>query len=143
MTAAGQLGGHGPLPRSLANLKREILEKKWVEAHHWTVVWTSKTKYCMPNSPKPDGMVADSTKRLASRFYQPNRGARPHRSVPALGEGSLHRSMLVVSVPLPNKRPPLQGLPAMEDAADGCVGGGVEGDQEWEEQVDGSGPAGR
>jgi len=34
-----------PLPRSLANLKREISEKKWAEARQWAGGWTSKTKY--------------------------------------------------------------------------------------------------
>jgi len=59
-----------PLPRSLANLKREISEKKWVEARQWAGSRTSKTKYRMPASQKPDGTVAGSTERLASRFYQ-------------------------------------------------------------------------
>jgi len=60
----------GPLPRSLANLKREISEKKWTEAQSWAGGSVSKAKYRMPKSQKPDGAVADSTKRLASRFYQ-------------------------------------------------------------------------
>jgi len=59
-----------PLPRSLANLKREISEKKWAEARQWAGGRTSKTKYRMPKSQKPDGAVAGSTKRLASRYYQ-------------------------------------------------------------------------
>jgi len=59
-----------PLPRSLANLKREISEKKWAEAHQWAGGRTSKTKYRMPKSQQLDGTVAGSTKRLASRFYQ-------------------------------------------------------------------------
>jgi len=59
-----------PLPRSLANLKREISEKKWAEARQWAGGRTSKTKYCMPKSQRPDGAVAGSTKRLASRYYQ-------------------------------------------------------------------------
>ena len=46
-------------------------------------------------------------------------------------------------MPLANKRPPLQGVSGMEDAAEDSVGGGAEGDQEVEEQVDGPGPAGR
>jgi len=58
-----------PLPRSLANLKREISEKKWVEARPWAGGRTSKTKYRMPKSQKSDGAVAGSTKRLASWFY--------------------------------------------------------------------------
>jgi len=67
--AAGQPGSHGLLPRSLANLKREISEKKWVEARRWAGGRTSKTKYRMPERQKPDGAVAGSTKRLASRYY--------------------------------------------------------------------------
>jgi len=59
-----------PLPRSLANLKREISEKKWVEARQWAGGRTSKTKYRMPKSQGPDGAVAGSAKRLASRYYQ-------------------------------------------------------------------------
>jgi len=59
-----------PLPRSLANLKREISEKKWVEARQWAGGRTAKAKYKMPESQKPDGMVAGSTKKLASRVYQ-------------------------------------------------------------------------
>jgi len=44
-------------------------------AHHWAGGRTSK-KYRMPvsQSQKPNGMVAGSTKRLASRFYQTKTG---------------------------------------------------------------------
>jgi hypothetical protein len=59
-----------PLPRSLANLKREISDKKWMEARQWARGRTSSKKYRMPESQKPGGTVAGSTKRLASRFYQ-------------------------------------------------------------------------
>jgi len=59
-----------PLPRSLANLKREISEKKWAEARQWAGGETSKTGYRMPKSQRPNGTVAGSTKRLASRYYQ-------------------------------------------------------------------------
>ena len=58
------------LPRSLAKLKREITEKKWVEARHWAGTRTPKTKYRMTKIQRPDGVVAGSTKRLASRSYQ-------------------------------------------------------------------------
>jgi len=58
-----------PLPRSLANLKREISENKWAEARQWAGGRTSKKKYRMPKRQKPDGAVAGSTKRLASQFY--------------------------------------------------------------------------
>ena len=62
------------LPRSLAHLKREITEKKWVEARQWVGGWTSKKKYTMPKSQRPDGVVAGSAKRLASRFCQVKTG---------------------------------------------------------------------
>jgi len=59
-----------PLPRSLANLKREISENKWAEARRWAGGRTSKAKHRMPKSQKSDGTVAGSTKWLASRLYQ-------------------------------------------------------------------------
>jgi len=59
-----------PLPQSLANLKRGISEKKWAEARQWAGGRTSKKKYQLPKCQRPDGTVAGSTKRLASRFYQ-------------------------------------------------------------------------
>jgi len=59
-----------PLPRSLANIKREITEKKWAEARKWAGLRISKRKYKMPESQRPESIVAGSTKRLASRFYQ-------------------------------------------------------------------------
>jgi len=68
--AGGGRGSKSGLPRSLANLKREISEKKWAEARQRAGGRTSKAKYRMPKSQKPDGAVAGRTKRLASRFYQ-------------------------------------------------------------------------
>jgi len=59
-----------PLPRSLANLKREVSEKKWAEARKWAGSRTSKAKYRLLKTQKLDGTVAGSTKRIASRFYQ-------------------------------------------------------------------------
>ena len=41
-----------------------------MEARQWAGGRTSKAKYRMPVSQKPDGAVASSSKRLASRFYQ-------------------------------------------------------------------------
>ena len=57
-------------PRSLANIRREISEKKWMEARQWAGGRTSKQKYRMPRTQRPDGTVAGSAKRLAARFYQ-------------------------------------------------------------------------
>jgi len=58
------------LPRSLASLKREISGKKWAEARAWAGGRTSKKKYKMPTTQRPNEVVAGSTKSLASRFYQ-------------------------------------------------------------------------
>jgi len=62
-----------PLPRSLEHLKREI-SKKWAEGRQRAGGRTSKIKYRMPKSRRPDSTVAGSAKRLASRFYQMKTG---------------------------------------------------------------------
>jgi len=51
--------------------------------------------------------------------------------------------VLVVPVPLANDRPPFQSVSGMEDAAEGPVGRGAEGDWGVEEQVEDPGPPGR
>jgi hypothetical protein len=45
-------------------------EKKWAEARQWAGSRITKAKYKMPARQKPDGVVAGSSKRHASRFYQ-------------------------------------------------------------------------
>ena len=60
----------GVCPRSRANIRREISEKKWGQARECTAGRTSKKKYRMPTSQRRDGTVAGSAKRLAQRFYQ-------------------------------------------------------------------------
>jgi len=70
LSSSGRTEVRAALPRSLASLKREISEKKWAESRQRAGGRTSKTKYRMPESQKPDGAVADNTKRLASRYYQ-------------------------------------------------------------------------
>ena len=52
--------------------------------------------------------------------------------LPAEDEARLHWT-LVVSMPHANERPPLQGVPRMEDAAEYSVRGSAEGDQVVEE----------
>jgi len=94
-----------PFPRSLANLKWEISEKKWAEAHQQAGGRTSKVKYRMPKSQKPDGAVAGSTKRLASRFYRIKTGHRP--ALPLLDEEPGHPAVLVVPAPDADSGPPL------------------------------------
>jgi hypothetical protein len=65
-----------PLRRPLAHLKREISEK-WAEARRWTGGRVTGKKYKLPTKQWPDGKVAGSSKRLASRFYQLKIGHYP------------------------------------------------------------------
>jgi len=130
-----------PLPRSLANLKREI-SKKWVEARQWAGGRTSKTDYRTPKSQRPDGTVAGSTKRLASRFYQIRTGHCLSGAVPQLDEERAHPAMLVVPVPEPDSGAPLQGVSGVGGPTGDSVGGGAEGDWEGEGQVEDPGPPG-
>jgi len=130
------------LPRSLANLKREISEKKWAEARQWAGGRISKKKYRLPESRRPDGAVAGSTKRLASRFYQLKTG---HCLTGQYLNWTKSRPTPQCLVPVPNADPgpPLQGVPLVEAAAEDPVGGGEEGDWEMEGSVEGAGPTGR
>jgi len=64
---------HFPLPRSLANVKREPSEKKWRDAKSWTRKMLGRTgnrKYRPSEKQKPDPVAAKASKRLASWFYQ-------------------------------------------------------------------------
>ena len=70
-----------PLPRSIANPKQVISEKKCAEARLRAGGRSSKKKYKMPESQRPDGAVAGSTKMIASRFYQ-IKTEQPHPTLP-------------------------------------------------------------
>jgi len=59
-----------PLPRSLANIRREIAEKKWEEARNWSEKRIKKKKYKLPEKMRQNAAVARSPKRLAERFHQ-------------------------------------------------------------------------
>jgi len=128
-----------PLPRSLANIQREISEKKWVEARRWAGGRISKTRCRMPKSQRPNGTVAGSTKRLASRFCQLKTG--PEST--CTGQGSPFRSVLAVQGPYADERTPLQGVPEVEGSAEDPMGGGAEGDREVEEPVEDPGSSRR
>jgi len=127
----------GPLPLSLASLKREISEK--AEARSWAGGRISKAKYRVAKSQKPDSEVANSTKRLASRFYQ-LKTAHARIGQYLHCQGPPRCPVLAVQVPLANERPPLQGVPGMEGAAKGALGGGAEGDGKVERPVEDPGP---
>ena len=67
--AAGQPGSHGPLPRSLANLKREISEKKWAEARRWAGAAPPRRSTICRKAKSPVALWP-AAPRLASRYYQ-------------------------------------------------------------------------
>ena len=98
-----------PLPTSLAHLKREISEKKWVKARQRAAGRTSRTKYRMPKRQRSDGAVAGSTKGLASRNYQV-KAWLPYRTVSAPDHKSALSAVLVVLVPGSDSGAPLQGV---------------------------------
>jgi len=67
----GANGGAGVAPSTvLRQPQAGDLREKWAEARQWAGGRTSKKKYCMSNSQKPDGALANSSKRIASLFYQ-------------------------------------------------------------------------
>jgi len=59
-----------PLPRSLANIRREIAEEKWEEAWSWSGKRAKKKKYKLSGKMRQNETVARGPKRLAERFHQ-------------------------------------------------------------------------
>ena len=59
-----------PLPRSIANIRREVAEKKWVEARDRSERKIRRKKYKMPEKLRQQAVVARGPKRLAERFHQ-------------------------------------------------------------------------
>ena len=46
-----------PLPRSIANIRREVAEKKWDEARDWSEKRIKKKKYKMPEKLRQQAVV--------------------------------------------------------------------------------------
>jgi len=109
-----------------------------------SVGWGSGLKDEVPHAEEPKTRWRDGRQYQKARLEVLPAEDRtpPHMTIPALGEGPPRCPVLVVQVPLANERPHLQGLSGVEDAAEDSVGGGAEGDQKVEKQVDGPGPAG-
>jgi len=60
-----------PLPASLAHLKRRIGDKKWKEAHEWSLARTKTRRFDVRRHKKAtDPTPAKAPKRIAARFYQ-------------------------------------------------------------------------
>jgi hypothetical protein len=102
-----------PLPRSLANIKREISEKKWITAK----------KYRMPGEQRSNGVVDRCSKRLAGRFHQLKNGALSYRAILEVDEEPGHSEVRVVPVQGTNAGASVQELSALEAAAENPVGG--------------------
>ena len=98
-----------------------------MEARQWAGGRTSKKKYRLPESQRPDGTVAGSTKRLASRFYQLKTGHCLTGQY-LTGRRIEPPRMLVVPIPDADQGSPLQGVPRVEAVAEDPVGGGEGGD---------------
>ena len=59
-----------PLTRSIANIRREIAERKWEEARSWSEKWIKKKKDRLPEKMRQNAAVARGPKRLAERLHQ-------------------------------------------------------------------------
>jgi len=59
-----------PLPRFIANIRREVEEKKWAEAQDWSEKRIKKKKCKMLERLRQIAAVARGPKRLAERFHQ-------------------------------------------------------------------------
>jgi len=94
----------------------------------------------MPKSQRPDGTVAGSSKRLASRFYQLKTG-RCLSGQYLIWPKNQPTPVLVVPMPDADPGSPLrQGVSRMEGTPEDPVDRGAEGEWEEEESVRDPGP---
>jgi hypothetical protein len=109
------------LPRSFAHLKREISEKKWLEAKMWadSRVTGKKYHYCAgAGGQKRHSAPAKSSKRLAARFYQLKTGHCLTGQYLKWTTGQV----LVVFVQVADAGASFQELPPVEAPTDDPVG---------------------
>jgi len=132
-----------PLPRSLAKLKREILEKKWAEAHQWEGGSNLEEEVPHAGQPKAQRRGGEQHQEARISVLPAEDRALPDQPVPELDEAPTHPTVLVVPVPNTDPGPPRQGVHRVEAAGEDSVGGGEERDREVEGQVEGAGPTGR
>jgi len=59
-----------PPPRSIANIRRGVAERKWAEARSWSEKRIKRRKYKMPEKMRQQAVVARAPKILAERFHQ-------------------------------------------------------------------------
>jgi hypothetical protein len=103
-------------------------DKQWVEARQRAEGRVNGKKYKLPSKQWPDGTVAGSTKRLASRFYQLKKGPASQASMmPQLDEESAIRSALVALIEDADAGARLHKLFAGRSSRRSC-GEGPEGD---------------
>jgi hypothetical protein len=65
-------------------IKREISEKRWIEAHRWVENRITARKCRMLDKQRPNKVVPGSSKRLAGRFYLLK--TLPHGAIPPVDE---------------------------------------------------------
>ena len=96
-----------PLPRSLANLKREFSETKWNEAKEWSYSRINRKKY----RPSKKQLLGSKQGEAGIPLLPAEDGAHPHRRIPAPGhQEPTIRTVLVVRAARhqANSRAPLQ-----------------------------------
>ena len=99
-----------PPPRSLANLKREISERKWEEAWTWSKKRVRGRKYQMPKTMHQNNDCSAKPEE-ASRKVPPTQGrALPHRAIPEVDEELRNGGVRMVPVQDADKGTPLQEL---------------------------------
>jgi len=113
-----------PLPRSLANVRRDFSERTWREAKGWArkkLARTGNKKYRPREKQKPDLTVARANKRLAVLPAEDR--TLPDRPIPGVDHPPTGRHLLVVSVQDSDAGTPVQELPPVEEPAKNSLGG--------------------
>ena len=59
-----------PLPKSIANIRREVAERKWAVAQDWSEKRIKRETYKMPERLRQNAAVARGPKWLTGRFHQ-------------------------------------------------------------------------
>jgi len=136
---------YGRRPTSiLAHLKRRISDKKWKEAHEWSVSRPNQEPQIRHQTPQADhGPDARKSETHRSPILPAKNMARPYGYSPEVGQTAGGRPVLVV---LPIQTDPgafVQALHPTASPAKGDVGKSGEGHKAREAQVEDGGTARR
>jgi len=119
-----------PPPRSLANLKREISEKKWAEAQEWA----KESEGEKVQDVEADEQRGGASPQAAGGPVSPDQNEPlPDGAVPEMDEERGHGRVRMVRVQSADTRALVQALCGLEDAAEDSVGRSTKGDKKREE----------